>query len=400
MPSWPQDRLPPFHTPSPHAPMSVLRPKPPEDPITFTLGSLAKAVTGPLSAVETAVENVSRASLAASLGAGPLLDHYMTDRPASELFTALATARQLREAVDAVVLVSESSLGHAVHGLVATCCHPFHNHLSRGERGGRPRLLCDVGQFEPDRTAGLIDLIDAARGHDLLDRWGLVRLQVNAPASGDATRAAWYAAAFADHAAQQRADGASRLEMSVPDGADADVFVAPLLIAASLAGIDVVRFLTGGVAMTKRFLESPAESNPPLLLAAAMRVCLTASEPASLMLSTEHAPSAQAFARWWATQTHLVTQACLPNRTGSPREERPCLLRVGEPRRSAPLRGHATSCTSQPFASVCQEAMDDAVMIVLPRLDEHTLGQLIAMRLLAIRALDCLSAASDASPTA
>jgi hypothetical protein len=44
--------------------------------------------------------------------------------------------------------------------------------------------------------------------------------------------------------------------------------------------------------------------------------------------------------------------------------------------------------------------MDDAVMIVLPRLDEHTLGQLIAMRLLAIRALDCLSVASDASPTA
>lgn len=347
--------------------MSVLRPKPPEDPIALSLGPLEELSHEPLQGLA----RVPRDELAAGLGPRRLLDHYMQDRPTSLLFEALATARQLREAVDAVVVVSDSPLGHVVQGLFATCCHPFHNQLSRGERGGRPRLFFDVGPCDPDRTAGLADLVEAADGHDLLNRWGLLQLSTSGTAESPAARqAAWYTHVFAEHRRRYVPPRSTTLDLPLEHDPLADAFTPAVLIAASLAGIDVVRVLTGGAAMLQRFLESPAETNPPLLLAAAMHAAVTKHEASALTLATHAAPAAADLARWWSSQNSV-----------SIAREQPCLLRIGQSRREGPLTPpEPRSPTSAPLPPPAA-----ATVIDLPRLDEHTVGQLLAMRLLAAR---------------
>lgn len=354
--------------------MSVLRPKPPEDPISLTLGPLEQAAGTHL----PEFSRVPREDTARSLKAARLLGDYMQTRPSSQLFETLALARTLAESVDAVAVFCGTPLGYALQGLFQTCCHPFHNHLSRGERGGRPRLFFDValGRRDPDRTAGLFDLMAAARGNDLLERWGMLTL-VEADGLCD-TRAL-------EHLHQP--SGAPSLQLEVERGPMADVFSPAVLLTASVAGIDVVRFLGGGAAMLRRFQESPAETNPPILLAAAMR----AAEPARIALDTQHAPAADALCRWWDADDA---------RRASPTSQQrwTCALHSLQPRREGE-GGHAPHVPATPDETALDRAPVHRLAITLPRLDEHTLGQLFALRLVAAHlATNSLAAATGSAP--
>jgi hypothetical protein len=76
-----------------------------------------------------------------------------------------------------------------VRAVFEACCHPFHNELSRGERGGRPRLSFEGFRFDNDLAQGLLDLVaphGRPRGDDLLDRWATLVVD----AGGDAPEAA------------------------------------------------------------------------------------------------------------------------------------------------------------------------------------------------------------------
>ena len=46
--------------------------------------------------------------------------------------------------------------------LFEACCHPFHNELPRGERGGRPRLSFEGFNMDNDSAQGLLDLVAPA----------------------------------------------------------------------------------------------------------------------------------------------------------------------------------------------------------------------------------------------
>lgn len=358
--------------------MSVLRPKPPEDPITLLLGPLAAAASEPLSRLS----QLSREHAAAGLRPEQLLDDYMRDRPRSELFRALATARELRETVDAVVVICDEPLGHAIQGLFETCCHPFHNALSRGERGGRPRLFFDVGPPDPDRTAGLLDLQAAARGDDLLDRWGVVRILARDRAARSAAPVEGPLRAGRLEDALGHANAACHsLLLTAAAGPCGDVFTPALLITASLAGIDVVRYLGGGVAMLRRFLEASPESNPPLLLAATMWAVAAAPQPGRLSLDTTLAPATTALARWWASDAEAGSGLATPL-------QHSCLLSVSQPRRGS-LPPPSPGCGDGEGSP-----LPSRLSIDLPRLDEHTVGQLLAMRLLALHVLALQAAAT------
>jgi hypothetical protein len=345
--------------------MSVLRPKPPEDPISLTLGPLERQVEAALAEVAC----MPRETIVSHLQPAQLLGDYMQNRPSSRLYEALSLAKDLAESVDAVAVVCKSPLGYAVQSLFEACCHPFHNHLSRGERGGKPRLFFDVGEDEPDHTAGLLDLIAAARGDDLLDRWGLIQLVATLPTS-PTTQPDTFSAGVGEGRLTLpppfRA-GARSLRLEV--GADqlADVFTPPVLITASVAGIDVVRFLGGGAAMLRRFLESPPATNPPMLLAAALRVL----HPSGLILDTTHVAAASSLGSWWWPPTTASPQPS-PQRVA-------CELRSLQSRREI---GGWHAPPGSPRVTAPPAA--DRLAITLPRLDEHTLGQLLAMRLVAL----------------
>ena len=107
-----------------------------------------------------------------------LLTDYGTRRPDSELFSILRTSRRLRETVDRVVVLGIGGSYMGTRALFESCCHPFHNELSRGERGGRPRLSFEGFNMDNDSAQGLLDVLRARPsgddGDDLLAQWAML----------------------------------------------------------------------------------------------------------------------------------------------------------------------------------------------------------------------------------
>lgn len=376
--------------------MSVLRPKPPEDPLRIE--STGSRVGGDeLGRAMEQLKAIPRESIAAGLRPGLLLSDYQRDRPASELFRALTTARGLRDEVDLVIVACDEPVGQAIRGVFASCCHPFHNHLSRGERGGRPRLFFDVGPPDPDRTLGLLDLVLASRGDDLLERCGLISLVPAAATAGDGRlpgRCGCLAEAMAVRLAGDPALLPRRqLRLDVAQDPAEAIFAPALLVPAAIAGIDVVQLLAGGRAMQQRFLEAPATENPPLLLAAAVLAAGRTMPSASLLFDMQEAPAADGLAAWWRQGIMPTITAC--GGTMVPADQavyRGCRLRILQPRRAG------RSMVESPSSLASWPANRAAALTVeLPRLDEHAVGQLLAMQLLASGLL-AASLASESRP--
>ena len=179
--------------------MSAARSKPANDPISYD-ASAVLATGGiqqsELDALDGSLVDAREASLqdlerwrTESAGAEPLdpafidlperlLADYGTNRPESELFSILQTARRLREAVDRVVVLGIGGSYMGTRALFESCCHPFHNELSRAERGGRPRLSFEGFNIDNDSAQGLLDVLQShphgVDRDDLLAQWAML----------------------------------------------------------------------------------------------------------------------------------------------------------------------------------------------------------------------------------
>ena len=141
--------------------MSVIRPRPLADPLVLEAAG-AWGEPGFSSQLEDSLARARAALLGQFAGldlARLTLEAYNTRRPASGLYAILQAAGRIREAVDRLVIVAGGGIGPATRLLAATCCHPFHNQLSRGERGGRPRLAWLDGGSTTDDIRGLLDVV-------------------------------------------------------------------------------------------------------------------------------------------------------------------------------------------------------------------------------------------------
>lgn len=325
--------------------------------------------------------------------AARVLDEYDTRRPESGLFAILAAARRIRDAVDRLVVVAGGGIAPATRLLVATCCHPFHDQLARGERGGRPRLSWLDGAAGNDEIRGLLDVVTSAGGpiDDLLDRWAIMAIDVPRDDPRQAAIVELLLAALAEAAGHDHARVAVRfvpvtapgsrvagIAASFPGdttftalaelGGPQGVFTAAGLLPAAVAGIDVVRILKGAAAMLQRFAEAPVAENPALVDAAIGCQAATAEgRPGRTFVGpgrwlAELAAWQGEFRPRPAGRAALVT-AVTP---GAPRRDR--LASAG----GAPW--------PEPAADKAQREAD--VVIGLPRLDEHAIGQLLQLLVL------------------
>lgn len=106
-----------------------------------------------------------------------LLQEYQTDRSASQLGRILATAARLRDSVDRVVVLGIGGSYMGARALMQACCHPYHNELSRAERGAVPRLYFAGTNLDNDQTRGLLDLLEQGQPSARLeDQWALVAI--------------------------------------------------------------------------------------------------------------------------------------------------------------------------------------------------------------------------------
>jgi len=406
--------------------MSVIRPKLPEDPIEYApTAAWMRRVSPPdrREAAEAGLEQARKDLLGCADVVRPdqLLDAYNTGggRADSELFAILQAARRIRDTVDRVIVLGDGCGPLGARAIFESCAHPCHNDLSRGERGGRPRLSFVGSPLDNDAMQGLLDLVAPAgkpRGSDLLDQWAIIvgGTTDGGPGMAAATRlllASLFESVGGDHAEVAdrvvpiTADGGGLGDLAaalrctsvftIPDdvGSGGAVFTPDGLLPAAVVGIDVVRLLQGAAAMNRRFREAPVGENPVLQFAGASRHMAEQDGMARVLVS----PSTQldAVGRWHGRLTATAHRG----------KTLTTKLVVKEPRRDPLVVPALPACaanadgldrltgTSWPdllAATHADRASKDRAdseqpsdTILLPRVDEHSIGQLLQFLVLA-----------------
>jgi glucose-6-phosphate isomerase len=217
-----------------------------------------------------------------------MLADYKLDRSRSELGRILSTAKRINDQVDRVVLLGIGGSYMGARALFESCCHPYHNDLSRGERGGRPRIYFEGNNLDNDASQGLLDLLHHGDPvHTVDHRWAIIVISKSGGTLETAVAFRNYLAALRQSLGNDAArvaelvlpvTGSSGrlLDLSkaigcpevfhIPDGVGGRFSIlSPVgLLPAAILGLDVVDLLEGAVEMTNRFESAPVGSNPVL----------------------------------------------------------------------------------------------------------------------------------------
>jgi len=395
--------------------MSVIRPRPPTDPIIVEPAAASPQPPVGRAAGPTGAERPEREGPRPATRQQPadMLADYRLQRPASQLHAVLQAARLIRDRCDRVIVIAEAGEMLAARTLLAACCHPFHDALPRAERGGRPRILFSGGVLANDRDQGLLDLVaPAGRGSadDLLDRWAVVvvanssipvsvaaaaRLfvdtlaaQVGGRCPSLAERVVTVGAPLAFLA--ESLGGHPPLPLPAACAGARSVFSAAALLPAAIAGVDVVRVLEGAVAMNSRTSEAPRDENPVarFLLsdpAGDGPTAPTGRLPRLVAADEQLGP----ICAWFECLGEPVAADAPPTATirvtgGEPRRD-PLGLSSAGPWwtgvRGLELEG-LEGC-SWPDLARRETPAPARAEIRLPRIDEHAVGQLLQLLLLA-----------------
>ncbi len=214
-----------------------------------------------------------------------LLAEYREVGPKSEIARIQATADRLAGAVDRVVVLGIGGSYMGARALLEACCHPYYNEVPRAERGGRPRMSFEGNNVDNDAMQGLCDLLGRGReATEVADRWAIV---VISKSGGTLETAAAFRillrqlrASCGDDAAQlaklvtpvtgtsgKLFDLAGALgcpEMyHVPEGVGGrfSILSAVGLLPAAIMGLDIVKLLEGAAAMNEHFRSAAVGEN-------------------------------------------------------------------------------------------------------------------------------------------
>jgi glucose-6-phosphate isomerase len=224
-----------------------------------------------------------------------MLDGFRRKQDASELGRVIRIANVLKENVDRVAILGIGGSYLGARALFDSLCHTFHNELPAKMRMGKPRIYFEGNALDNDSLQEFFELIDNTCVDPQFpeERWGVVVISK----SGDTLEtAATYRAVKAEaaryygphspllhHAIVPITGPNGRLRdlcrsegyhdddiLTIPDdiGGRYSVLTPVGLLPAAVMGLDVRAILLGAAAMTKRFLEEPFERNPVLQFAA------------------------------------------------------------------------------------------------------------------------------------
>lgn len=211
-----------------------------------------------------------------------LLDDYENHRETSELAAILQTASRLSDLCDRVVVLGIGGSYMGARALLESCCHPYHNELSRAERGGRPRMYFEGNNVDNDASRGLLQLLGDSQPADIDERWSIVVISKSGGTLETAVAFRQFLRALQSSVGADKVGelvvpvtGKSgklfdlstalgcRDRYYVPDGVGGrySVLSAVGLLPAAILGIDVVQLLRGAAAMNEHFRTAPASEN-------------------------------------------------------------------------------------------------------------------------------------------
>lgn len=211
-----------------------------------------------------------------------LLREYRQDRTGSQVGRILATAARLREANDRVVVLGIGGSYMGARALMDACCHPYHNELSRRQRGSRPRMYFEGNNVDNDAAQGLSDLLNDPEHAGQPPRWALIVISKSGGTLETAVAFRIFLAALrkgcaptelADRIVPITGDAGKLFELAhavgcreqfpVPDGVGGrfSIFSAVGLLPAAVLGLDIIALLEGAVTMNEHFATSSVAQN-------------------------------------------------------------------------------------------------------------------------------------------
>lgn len=348
-----------------------------------------------------------------------LLDEYQSTRHRSTLGQILSAAKRLRDVVDRAAIFAPPALIEAAKVLFAACCHPHHNDLSRGQRGGRPRIFFAGAQPDNDALQGLLDILPHGRQlHTVEERWGLVAvddaggcnllgglfgvfweaLQTTVDAHTETQLA--IAVGPADSPLMQLA-GQIECQRIDLDSPPARKLIHPgVLLAASVMGMDVVKLLRGAALMADRLKIAPPGDNPPLDLAGLRQLLAQRRGIKHYLIETPDA-ALQPLSQWCSDADRSGGDLLIQLIPQALRRDR---LRVTMRAEGAAAdeKKRITRYLSELATLECQAAREartaagrPTAVVQLPLVDESSIGQLIQLFAIAAALQDFLTPDPD-----
>jgi glucose-6-phosphate isomerase len=257
-----------------------------------------------------------------------LLAEVAANRRRSTLGRVLAAAKRLREHNDRVIVLGSGGVVDALAALFAACCHPLHNQLGRGERGGRPRVHLLAHPLDNDLLQAVLDLLPdcPAATADMEAQCGLLLAADDCGSLGEPVgdaaaaellcrrvRASLGPTARLDaHLVAAGPAGHPAVEALAVEGAEVIAsdrsgaigvapFAAGSLLAASVMGMDIIKLLEGAAQIVTQFAQQPLGANPALDFAVVLHLWRRAAA-AARTVSIEHL--------WCAWTSGLEAVAC------------------------------------------------------------------------------------------
>lgn len=251
-----------------------------------------------------------------------LLSEYEQQGVASELGRILANAKRLREEVDRVVVLGIGGSYMGARALMDACCEPYFNELSRGDRGGRPRMYFEGNNVDNDASQGLLKLLGGGKPvAGVEDRWAIVVISKSGGTLETAVALRQFLAAL------KRSCGGDEKKLAqlvvpvtgtsgrlfnlskalgcpdiypVPDGVGGrfSILSAVGLLPAAILGLDVVALLRGAAAMNEHFRTASPGKNVVLDYVGVSRL-LEAKRGANLRILSVWSKALEAVGLWY-----------------------------------------------------------------------------------------------------
>ena len=204
-----------------------------------------------------------------------ILDDYQSDRENSELGRILNSAIRLGSLVDKVVVLGIGGSYMGARALMETCCAPYHNELTRAQRGGRPRMYFEGNNVDNDWVQALLQFLESdSQGDGPEGNWGIIVISKSGGTLETATSLRIFREALQAKVGEDRlsefivpvtgesgklADLSTEMgcvdRFLVPEGVGGrfSVFSAVGLLPAAVLGIDIVKMLEAASAMNSHF---------------------------------------------------------------------------------------------------------------------------------------------------
>ena len=204
-----------------------------------------------------------------------LLEEYHNQQANSLLGRILETAEMLKSELDRIVVLGIGGSYMGLRALQEALLDPYHNELSREARGGVPKLYYEGNNVDPDAIQSLLNLLGSqcVSADKLEDRWGIVVISKSGGTLETAANFRTFLSAFENY---YKGDSKSKqyivpvtgdvgklkslsdakgfpTTFPIPEGVGGrfSIFTAVGLLPAAILGIDIVKLLEGAAEITK-----------------------------------------------------------------------------------------------------------------------------------------------------